>query len=144
MKVGKINEGYSSLRDAHLAHYFSRDDVIKHLVHMGLVTRRGEVVPEAEWRRLYAKEQREARELEKEEHRRRLQEAEEASKRRIKEKIRKREVQSAAVIRSVAGLVYRFRNNVVIGSKIACGCILFDGANETTKGTTNFSPPALP
>lgn len=30
-------EGYCSLKDVHLAHYFSRAGVLRHLVQMGLV-----------------------------------------------------------------------------------------------------------
>ncbi|XP_068229876.1 glutamate-rich protein 3-like isoform X2 [Palaemon carinicauda] len=86
-------EGYNSLRDTHLSHYFSRQDVIRHLVHMGLVTRNGEIVPDTEWKKLYAKQERLEKEKEKENHRRRLLEAEEASKRRVKQKIRRREAQ---------------------------------------------------
>ncbi|XP_045127333.1 glutamate-rich protein 3-like [Portunus trituberculatus] len=89
--AGEESGDYCSLRDVHLAHYFSRTDVINHLINMGLVRRTGEVVSEKEWRRAHARQQREEREREKEMHRKRLQEAEEASRRRITEKIRRKE-----------------------------------------------------
>ncbi|XP_064119573.1 dentin sialophosphoprotein-like isoform X2 [Macrobrachium nipponense] len=60
-----------------------------------LVTRNGEIVPETEWKKLYAKQERREKEREKENHRRRLLEAEEAAKRRVKQKIRRREAQLA-------------------------------------------------
>ncbi|CAL4066992.1 unnamed protein product, partial [Meganyctiphanes norvegica] len=84
-------EEYSSLRDQHLAHFFTRPTVMRHLLHMGLVTRTGDLVPEKQWRRKEALIEAQKREQEQEEHMRRLAEIENKIRKRIRAKVRRKE-----------------------------------------------------
>ncbi|CAF4457717.1 unnamed protein product, partial [Rotaria magnacalcarata] len=41
---------YNSLADPHLQCYFSNERIRSHLQHAGLISRRGEIVPDGEYR----------------------------------------------------------------------------------------------
>ncbi|XP_076052048.1 uncharacterized protein LOC143031723 isoform X1 [Oratosquilla oratoria] len=84
---------YSSLKDVHLAHYFSRPDVLRHLVSMGLVTRTGAVVSEREWQRHQLDLERRRREQEQLEHRKKLEDAEKSHRNRVLMRMRRQERQ---------------------------------------------------